>query len=146
MCLWLTACLANADYGDTVFACEEVSLCPSGYTCESGVCISEQASESADAGPDAAAEADADLPDALPLAACDDRFGAAPGYQLCSEDATSCSFNVNTAGGTCAEACLALESECLAAYDNEVDLCVPVEATGDTCDTPRSTEICVCAR
>jgi len=95
---------------------------------------------------DAAAIPDASPPDAVPLATCDDLFSEAPGYELCSEDELSCSFNYNLAGETCAIACTSLGSTCLGAFDNNAELCLPVEATGDTCDTPRSSEICVCAR
>jgi hypothetical protein len=96
---------------------------------------------------DAGIEVDAFIPpDAMPQAACDDLFGQAPGYQLCSEDAVSCSFNVALVGETCTIACELLETTCLNALSNEdIDLCAPV-VSDDTCDTARQSQICVCAR
>ncbi len=140
------ACRVNVDYSDTAFACTE-GECPSGFSCQSEVCVPDDGVLPGES--DAAVDAevpDASLPDAQALAACDDSFAAAPGYELCSEDEASCSFNYETAGGTCADACTLLGTTCLGAFDNNAILCEPVPATGDTCDTPRQSEICVCAR
>jgi hypothetical protein len=105
------------------------------------MCVSELAD---DAGPQT--DSMVSVPDAMPLVACDVLFGEAPGYQLCSEDELSCSFNVALLGETCTAACILLETTCLAAFANEdVDLCAPL-VTDDTCDTARQSQICVCAR
>lgn len=136
----LAGCTASADFSDTSFACSD-GKCPNGFNCVQLMCVSELA---VDAG--SLADATVSIPDAMPLVACDVLFGEAPGYQLCSEDAVSCSFNVNLAGETCTIACQRLETTCLAAFDNETELCVPIEVTGDTCDLARQSEICVCAR
>lgn len=147
----LGACSVEVDYGSTTFACSD-GLCPDGYSCVATVCeADEQITGDPDAAiepvPDAAPAVDAEQPDAEAQATCDELFGQAPGYQLCSEDDLGCSFNVSLEGQTCTAACLLLQSTCLGAFDNEsIAPCAPIEATGDTCDTPRSSEICVCAR
>lgn len=147
--LMSAGCVVSVDYGNTSFSCAD-GECPDGYSCVEAVCVSDEIAAAVDAAPpqvDADQTPDAGEPDSTPLATCEELFGQAPGYQLCSEDELSCSFNVALAGETCTAACLLLESTCLAAFDNDAaDLCAPIEATGDTCDTPRSTEICVCAR
>lgn len=148
LAMGMGACQVVVDYGDTSFACS-TGECPSGYTCEQELCVSD---EGVPGEPDAAVsvaspDAGASAPDAQALAACDDAFAMAPGYQLCSEDEASCSFNVNTAGGTCAQACEQLGSTCLEAFaNNDGDLCLPLVENGDTCESTRQTEICVCAR
>lgn len=138
----LGACNVSVDYGETAFACS-AGECPNGYSCRAGMCIDESVEPPVK-------EADAtvnDPVDAAVFAACDDAFAVAPGYQLCSEDETSCRFNVATAGGTCAEACEMLGSTCLSAEANEdVDLCLPIADLMETCDSPRNSEICVCQR
>jgi hypothetical protein len=136
------ACVADVDNGDTTFACSD-GVCPDGYSCLQALCL---ADVEGDGGMASDAAFDSNATDAAPLVACDVLFGQAPGYQLCSEDEVSCSFNVNLAGETCTAACQMLQTTCLGAFDNNDDLCLPVEATGDTCDTTRSSEICVCAR
>lgn len=142
-------CRVSVEYGETAFACAE-GECPGGYLCVQEICLSDEAVDEADAAgsdpADASPPADASEPDAQALAACDDAFAMAPAYELCSEDEASCSFNVTTGGGTCSEACVALGSTCLAAFDNNEIACEPIPATGDTCDTPRNSNICVCAR
>ncbi len=138
--LLLVGCTASVDYGDTSFACTD-GECPGGFNCVQAMCVSEL-TEDAGSQPDAMTTP----PDAMPLVTCEMLFGAAPGYQLCSENDLSCSFNVNLAGETCTIACERLETTCLEAFDNADDLCAPIEATGDNCDTARGSEICVCAR
>ncbi len=140
-------CVASPDYGATRFACSD-GVCPSGFDCIEAVCIA----EGEETPPDAsvvvvdAALPDAALPDAQPQATCDEMFSTAPGYELCSEDEESCSFNVALGGDTCTSACLALNTTCLGAFDNNEVPCIAVPETGDTCDTVRGSNICVCAR
>ena len=139
-------CVASPDYSATRFACSD-GVCPDGYDCAEGVCIGEgeKSVDGAVAIPDAAIP-DASVPDALPAATCDDMFSGAPAYELCSEDEASCSFNVALDGTACTAACELLGTTCLGAFDNNEIPCEPVPATGDTCDTVRSSNICVCAR
>ena len=168
----LSACTLSFDYSGVEFACSDGETCPSGYSCELQVCrlIADPLSDGggplpgedarvADAGsgvPDAGTNApDAGTPpadampaDAMPpdaaVATCDELFSAAPAYKLCSEEVDRCSFNVTTGGGTCDDACAALGSTCLGALNNGADPCISVGT--DTCQTPRQTEICICAK
>jgi hypothetical protein len=101
--------------------------------------------------PDATPPPDAPLPpDAPPPPpTCNELYGTAPQYILCWETPTTCSFNVATNGGNCNQLCAEFGSTCVEAYDNVSDPgleCAPKAATGDTCTTNRSTEICVCSR
>lgn len=138
-------CVASPDYGATRFSCSD-GLCPDGYNCIESVCVEEgQEFDGAVATPDAEIP-DASVPDAVPAATCDEMFSQAPGYELCAEDEASCSFNVALAGTACTTACQLLGTTCLGAFDNNEILCEPVPETGDTCDTIRQSNICVCAR
>ncbi len=143
----VVGCVASPDYNATQFACSD-GVCPGGYDCVEGVCIEEGTEPTFDATAEIADAdvADASVPDAVPAATCDDMFSQAPGYELCSEDEASCSFNVALAGTACTSACDLLGSTCLAAFDNNAIACEPVPETGDTCDTVRQSNICVCAR
>lgn len=76
---------------------------------------------------------------------CDELYGAAPGYVLCMETDDACHFNANTSGGNCTEMCTMLGGVCLDAFDNS-DSCTILRPDMDTCETDRSTEICVCAK
>jgi hypothetical protein len=152
--VWLLAgitagfgCVASPDYSATKFACSE-GVCPEGYDCVEGVCLGEGDEPDFDGAVATfdAAIPDASVPDALPAATCDEMFSGAPGYELCSEDEASCSFNVALAGTACTSACELLGTTCLDAFDNNAIACEPVPKTGDTCDTVRASNICVCAR
>ena len=75
---------------------------------------------------------------------CTSLFGSAPGFLLCEETATSCSFNVATNGGTCTQICAGFGTACLGAVSNRGG-CEGHPERGDTCDTPRPMdEICIC--
>lgn len=82
-------------------------------------------------------------------ASCDDLFGAASGYVLCMEDASSCSFNVNTGGNSCTTICGSFGAVCIHALDNPAagggQACV---VQGDSfCDNASKADtICVCAK
>ncbi len=143
--LWAGCTTSTPDYSATQFACSD-GVCPSGYECVEAVCILE-GTASVDAAEETdAAIPDAALPDAAPEATCDEMFSEAPGYELCSEDDASCSFNVALAGTSCRDACTALGTTCLGALDNNEIPCEGVPETGDDCDTIRASNICMCAR
>tara|TARA_R110002096_G_scaffold435826_2_gene663533 strand:- start:56084 stop:56590 length:507 start_codon:yes stop_codon:yes gene_type:complete len=137
-------CVASPDYSATRFACSE-GVCPAGYDCIEGVCIAPGLEPDAAVVVDAATP-DASVPDALPAATCDEMFSGAPGYELCSEDEASCSFNVLLEGTACTSACELLGTTCLGAFENEAIACDPIPDTGATCATVRNSNICVCAR
>ena len=78
---------------------------------------------------------------------CEERFGSVPDFILCQETASTCSFNAFTDGGTCDQMCRSQGSRCVGALDNHNDEgveCIPIGR--DTCQTPRTTEICICER
>lgn len=127
--------------------------------CQEGI-IGDEARTSVDARPpasvdasidrtiDAATTPDAALPDTSPPS-CDELYGEAPEYILCAEEAATCTFNARTDGGTCNEMCALYGGTCIRAHDNESTPgteCVANLPAGDDCNTPRSTEICVCSR
>jgi hypothetical protein len=77
---------------------------------------------------------------------CVEQFGSAPGFILCEETPATCRFNANANGGTCDEICGLFGSTCVGAQDNETAGCVSAPNNTDTCQTPRESEICICAR
>lgn len=159
--LLLTAALAvgcqvDVDLGGTQFTCRDGS-CPDGYTCVADRCVSGDAAEDIDAA--AATDAtsgggdlDADIPDAATapdagqLLSCDDQFGAAPSYELCTETPTSCAFFLSRdTGTTCSMVCAEFGAACLTAHDAEDTAhCTP--QTEDGCDASHFSQICTCAR
>lgn len=145
--LALVGCKVDVDLSGTQFSCSDGVTCPAGSDCVEGLCVA-RGSGGGDAGsggsePDAG---ETDDPDAQPLSVCDQVFGDAPEYELCAEEDASCRFAASTGGGTCREMCDRFGAECLEAFDNDQVPCEPQNAEPpDTCDTPRSTEICVCA-
>lgn len=135
-----SACIVDVKYDDVRFACSD-GVCPSGYNCQQGVCISTD--ELSDAS---AIDASANFAvDATALASCDASFSAATGYVLCTEEADRCAFNVQLNGTSCNDACTALGSTCITAQDNEGELLCQALAE-ETCDVTRNNEICVCAK
>ena len=77
---------------------------------------------------------------------CTDLFGAAPEFELCDATNKTCSFNTRTDGGTCGGICASLGSYCVAAQSTDGPARCTDSGNPDTCDTPRGTEICTCAR
>lgn len=80
---------------------------------------------------------------------CDELYGNAPGYVLCEQTDRECRFNATTGGGTCNQMCTDFGGTCLAAFDNPNTAgqeCIVLEPNKDTCETPRTTELCVCSR
>jgi hypothetical protein len=102
--------------------------------------------------PDAAApSASADQPDGSAAGgrglSCDEEFGGAPGYLLCSETEDTCTFFSETASDEkfdCDERCGEFGAACLRGFDSNSSTCVP--QTEDGCAMPHETQICVCRR
>jgi hypothetical protein len=76
---------------------------------------------------------------------CDEIFGAAPGYLLCTEDASSCAFNVTLGGADCTSICAMFGTTCLAAFDNPVQTC-EVQADSFCANNAKNDTICVCSK
>ncbi len=142
----LTACAIEVDPSNTRFTCAEEPVCPDGFSCVAGVC---EPNDAADAAPPVDArpgEPDAE-PDALVRPSCDETYGEAPGYILCLEGETTCSFNVSLEGGNCGDLCPMFGGTCEGALDNENAEGLECISVGvDTCTTNRNTEICICSR
>lgn len=81
------------------------------------------------------------------LASCDQLYGDALDYLLCSQEPDRCHFSVTTDGASCEALCAQHGGTCLQAFDNPNDPGTECNVLGeDTCQTQRSTEICVCTR
>ncbi|HEU5058131.1 MAG TPA: hypothetical protein VFU21_16480 [Kofleriaceae bacterium] len=80
---------------------------------------------------------------------CEEAFGAAPDFVLCSSTETSCTFYTRLLDGvefTCSDACTEFDSACLdglADDDSADDKCV-VDQDED-CQQLHEDQICVCA-
>ena len=96
------------------------------------------------AGPATAADEPADE---QPVLSCDQQFGAATGYLLCSETTTTCAFTSELDGDDkfdCNQRCAELGATCVTGFDANGSSC---EAqTEDGCAYPHETQICVCRR
>lgn len=79
---------------------------------------------------------------------CAEIFGAASGYVLCMEDASSCAFNVNTGMNSCTTICSTYGETCLDAIDNPGGAGTECTVQGPSfCDNnSKGTTICVCSR
>jgi len=79
------------------------------------------------------------------VATCDQLFGTASGYLLCSEAADRCEFAILINGLTCADLCQSFGRGCVGAFGNvDPNRCTHVGT--ETCSMARTDEICVCAR
>ena len=137
-------CLVDVSFEETRFGCSD-GRCPDGFTCQDAVCVPAEPPDQGggDAGPaDAAAP-----PDAATLLACDEQFGAAPGYQLCAEEPTTCEFfNQLDVSTPCTDICATYGASCAASYDAEPAAACTREVDGSGCDVLHQTQICVCTR
>lgn len=81
------------------------------------------------------------------LASCDDLYGESLEYLLCTQEVDRCHFSVRTDGASCETLCAQYGGACLQAFDNPNDPGTECDILGeDTCQTQRTTEICVCTR
>jgi len=89
-----------------------------------------------------------------PRPTCTAKYGTVPGFILCKETATDCSFNAATDYVTsCTAVCEAVGGTCLGAIDNPNDPGTECEEATDppaqpvTCDSATfETMLCVCDR
>ena len=75
-------------------------------------------------------------------AACNELFGSALSYRLCSQDLLTCTFSVRINGGTCDSLCESYGRRCVTSFGNDLDSCVPI--VEEACDLARTDQICVC--
>jgi hypothetical protein len=79
-------------------------------------------------------------------ASCDEQFGSAPGYELCAEAESTCSFVSESDADKfdCNERCAEFGATCERGFDANGHTCVA--ETEDGCAFPHETQICVCLR
>lgn len=154
--MWLLAaalvlaasCSFEPDYADTRYVCR-LDRCPDGFVCIDEICVigSSDAAPTVGGGPapfDAGPGPDAATPDAG-KPTCDQQFGSADEYLLCSEETATCRFNVMAGESSCDQQCAMFGGTCVDADDsNAGDPCVAVASTG--CGTPHNSVICTCMR
>lgn len=146
--LGLLGCKVDVDFNNTRFRCADGS-CPDGYECVEEVCVViDGPGGDGGAGPDGGGGG----PDgAVALVPCDEQFGAAPGYELCAEDADGCEFFHATGDGTqvtCDEVCPMFGgATCVDSFDSSVGeaQCTP-DGAAEGCAVAHSSQICVCSR
>lgn len=77
-------------------------------------------------------------------ASCDDVFGAAPGYLLCEETPTTCSFNATLTMTSCDAMCMMFGATCSAAFTNTASDCASMDVATTCDDATANDHICVC--
>ena len=141
----LVACSFEPDYRDTRYDC--AGRCPSGYECVDGHCEAPalDGGTVADASGAVDASVDAPVDGSEPDLTCDEQFGLADGYQLCSQTDDSCTFNATLDASSCDATCEALGGTCLSAQDSDSGSpCIDSGAT--TCGTIHNSVMCTCSR
>lgn len=76
---------------------------------------------------------------------CDDIYGNAPGYELCTETEDECRFDANLGGGSCNDMCSMYGGTCIGAHGNPFGGGCFFTGIDDCEDTP-DTEICICSK
>ncbi len=156
-------CFVDVNLGESRLKCGEDGLCPDGFECIEFRCVldgqggvRDASAEDIDAAPapiDAAPLPDAAPPDGPVELACDEQYGGAPAYQLCSQQPGSCEFFLfSDVAAPCDEQCQAIGGgECITSFDADPD---PTPKT-DRCTRQEETscqemvnlsKICVCSR
>jgi hypothetical protein len=142
----LGGCLLDIDFDNTRFTCGD-GVCPDGFTCVEGTCVTSSAGQDGGTGGDAAARPDAPPPDAdTATPACNDQFGGAPSYQLCVADATSCEFFVTSDVATaCNDICPQYGgATCVNSFDATAGTECTREVEGN-CTATHQSQICICS-
>lgn len=152
---WVIAALAascsfDGDYAGTSYICK-LDRCPSGYVCIDEVCVTGASDAAATDGAPLDGPvtdgpvADGPAADSREPPSCDEQFGAANGYQLCSETPTTCTFDVMADNTSCDDQCALFGSTCEDARDSDAGApCV--DSGGTSCGTPHNAVMCTCAR
>lgn len=142
--LLLGGCLLDIDFDNTRFSCSD-GVCPDGFSCVEGTCVASSAGQ--DGGGDAAGQSDSGPPDGgIATMTCDEQFGAALSYVLCSEQPTTCEFFVHTDVATaCADICPLYGAECVNSFDATEGTECTHEAEG-ACTATHTGQICICNR
>jgi len=82
-------------------------------------------------------------PDMMSPPTCTKKYGAAPGFKLCKEDASSCLFYV-AANDSCTNVCSQYGGTCLAAAAEVSNTCAVDYTT--SCGTTHGDGLCTCSR
>lgn len=147
--LGLVGCKVEVDFDNTRFQCTN-GECPEGYECVDAVCVLTEG-PAGDGGADGVDAGGAGPDAAIARVACNDQFGAAPGYELCMENADSCEFFHATGDGTqvtCQDVCPMFGgATCVESYDATVGEMQCTRDTGaEACVVAHSSQLCVCTR
>jgi hypothetical protein len=142
--LSLGGCLLDIDFDGTKFTCND-GVCPDGFSCVEGTCVTSSTGQDGGAGGDATALPDAPPPDAdTATPACNDQYGAALQYMLCAADATSCEFFVHTDVATaCNDICPLYGGECVNSFDATEGTECTREEEG-ACTALHTGQLCIC--
>jgi hypothetical protein len=84
---------------------------------------------------------DAPGPDASPEFLCMQRYGTAKEFVLCSAMPMSCTFYVDTDGGSCGDLCAGLGGTCVEAHDGN---CGNISSTVRDCTFTLGDQVCTC--
>jgi hypothetical protein len=76
---------------------------------------------------------------------CDELYGMAPGYELCSESDTECAFDVDSNDDTCTSVCQSYGGTCIDAISNPSGGGCTENGPAD-CGVMHNTVICICSK
>jgi len=139
-----TACSFDPDYGGTQYICK-LERCPSGYVCIDEVCVTGASDAASDGAALDGPAPDGPVIDGGETPSCEAQFGAAEAYELCSETATTCTFDMFAGETSCDDQCELYGGTCVQAMDSDNGF--PCVDSGNTaCDAPHNYVICTCAR
>lgn len=87
-------------------------------------------------------------PDGGPAPSCNAAYGSLPGYLLCSETASGCTFGVSFGGGLsdCRSVCMSAGGACLEAYRMDAGGGACTLTNRQACGSGASPATCVCTR
>ena len=142
----VSGCLLDIDLDGTKFSCDD-GKCPDGFSCVESTCVAQSAGNDGGPGADARGQADAAAPDGGALASCDEQFGGALSYMLCTEEPTTCEFFVHTDVATaCMDICpLYGGAECVNSFDATEGTECTREEEG-LCTALHTGQLCICSR
>ena len=78
---------------------------------------------------------------------CNELFGKTPGYMLCAETASSCSFNAfKDKSSSCSDVCATAGRKCLGVRNNSTSAPCTAKTEGSCAESNHIDDICICSR